>query len=325
MTLIVVSVLNYNSSNSTINCIKSLIQAEKLADGLFKLQIQVTDNGSTEADFTVLQEYFHARENIQLLRNHHNRGFSAGHNQNIAILLGDYNPDFVWVLNNDCLVDTAALPAQLNCAANSPEVAIWGATLIEHDGETIQCAGGCFYNRWVSSYRQYGNGLPLRQLKQLKSRPFDYLAGASLFFPVATLKSGLGTVNGVPEGGITGTSQWFNEELFLYFEELDLVRRLLPGKKIGWCKDARLIHFGGMSTGTFGGNRTLISEYHSNLSALKFNRMYYPRTLFLMLPLRFIAKILVYLFSWEIKLVIPMTRAYRDFFQWVFTRRDNLN
>jgi hypothetical protein len=97
-------------------------------------------------------------------------------------------------------------------------VGVWGATLLETDGQTTQCAGGCFYNSWTSSYRQYGRGMALAQIGQLKPVDYDYIAGASLFFPARTLQRGLLSVSQLPGEQCIDSKQWLNERFFLYLK-----------------------------------------------------------------------------------------------------------
>ena len=108
---------------------------------------------------------------------------------------------------------------------------------------------------------------------------------------------------------------WLNEDFFLYFEELDLAKRLQPGLEMGWCKNALIKHAGGASTGTSNNQRTVMSEYHATLSALKFTRLHYPGHLWLMAPVRFLSKCLQLLLKGEFRLLVPLTQAYRDFWR----------
>ncbi|MCW8926481.1 MAG: hypothetical protein OQJ84_09505, partial [Xanthomonadales bacterium] len=163
------------------------------------------------------------------------------------------------------------------------------------------------------SYRQYGNGRPLSQVDQLSPKDFDYIAGASLFFPASTLKSGLNQPPGSSaKKSVTG-QYWLNEEFFLYFEELDLARRLKPGLGLGWCRDALIKHVGGIGTGAQDNRRSGLAEYHSTLSALKFTHLYYPRRLWAMAPLRYLAKCLLLILTGEFRLIGVMTKAYLDY------------
>ena len=313
MSRVAVSILNYNSSRSTIACVQSLLGACVEKSGSCVLEIFVADNNSADDEQRQLQQSLAELRRVHLQLNTENRGFAAGHNGNLKTIFSQSDPDYVWILNNDCLVSEDTLASLISCAQQHPEVGIWGATLLEPDGETIQSAGGCFYNSWISSYRQYGKGTSLEQIDQLEAVEFDYIAGASLFFPLTVLQDGFRSEPFSSADDSTREQRWLNESFFLYFEELDLAKRLKPGLGMAWCKSALIKHVGGASIGTSDDRRTAKAEYHSTLSALKFTRMYYPERLWFMAPARYLSKCLQLLIKGEFRLLGPLTRAYRDF------------
>jgi len=313
MIRVAVSILNHNSAQFTIACVKSLVEAHQMERGAYFLDVFVADNASAKADQHLLLQSLVELPNVHVHMNSVNKGFAAGHNRNLSSIFNHSSPDYIWMLNSDCLVYRETLPSLIKSAVAMPEVGIWGATLLETDGETIQCAGGCFYNSWVSSYRQYGQGKNIAALDQLEYVDFDYIAGASLFLPVTTLKKGLVSARQLPTEIRTDNTQWLSESFFLYFEELDLAHRLKPGFGMAWCKNALVKHAGGASAGTIESNRSELAEYHSTLSALKFTRLYYPRRLWFMAPARYFSKCLLLATRGEFRLIGVMTRAYWDF------------
>jgi len=307
---IAVSILNFNSSENTIACVDSLLAAKKSTTIDCNLSIFVADNQSCQAQQQLLQSLSDC-PGLIVRQHERNLGFAAGHNRNIEAIYKQVLPDFIWVLNNDCVVGEGALSALLKCAKQHTDVAIWGASILDEDGETIQCAGGCFYNPWSSTYRQYGNQQPSSHLAILNNESFDYLSGASLFFPAQLLQTGFSILDSAKSA--PRSSAWFNEDFFLYFEELDLAKRLKPEYKMAWCKAAIIRHTGGASTGTGSGQRSQMAEYHSSLSALKFTRLYYPRRLWVMAPLRYLLKCFQLTMKGEFHLIKQVTRAYHDF------------
>jgi GT2 family glycosyltransferase len=316
MIRVAVSILNHSSAQSTTACVQSLLGSNPTKSLECQLQVFVADNASGEDEQRQLQQSLEGMPNVQLRCNSENMGFAAGHNRNLEVILAGMSPpDYIWLLNNDCLVDEDTLPSLINCAIQHPDVGIWGATLLEPDGQTIQCTGGCFYNSWISSYREYGRGKSLAQIDQIEPVGFDYIAGASLFFPVATLQDGLHSVHLMRTGESAVAPQWLNESFFLYFEELDLAQRLKPGLRMAWCKAALIKHVGGVSTGAHGKKRTQLAEYHSTLSALKFTRLYYPRRLWFMAIARYSSKGLLLLVKMDFRLIGMMTKAYWDFWR----------
>jgi len=310
-----VSILNYRAADLTAGCVQSLLAAQVAAGTDVQMTVHVADNGSGNAEFDHLSAALAGRPGVYLHRHDRNLGFAAGHNRNIERLLEGGSLDFVWLLNNDCLVEPGAIAALLDCARSHQAVGIWGATLLEQDGETIQCAGGCSYNAWLSSYRQHGRGQPASSRGGMNQRKFDYIAGASLFIPVPVLQDGLRPPEGSMPGDNGNHRQWLNEAFFLYFEELDLAQRLVPGLNLGWCRDALITHVGGKGTATDGSRRSARAEYHSTLSALNFTRLYYPRRLWFMAPARFLAKAVQLLFTGNIRLLGSVRSAYRDFWR----------
>lgn len=316
MIRIAVSVLNFGAAESTLRCAESVLEAAD-ASGRCSVELVVGDNGSDERDVCQLRDGLLQVPGFQLREYGENLGFSGGHNRNIEAILAGGRPDFIWLLNNDCIVEQGCLDALLDCARNHPQVGIFGATLLEPDGHTIQCAGGCFYNRWLSTYRPYGRGRPASERGGLRVTEFSYVAGASLFLPVGTLERGLSPPLRLLRAQITEGQGFLNESFFIYFEELDLAQRLKPGFSLGWCREALIIHAGGESTGAGGNRRSARAEYHSTLSALKFTRLYFPGHLWFMAPARYIAKNLQLLLTGNISLLGSVFSAYRDFWKWL--------
>ena len=82
--------LTLNKLDYTKKFIKSLFEYTK------DFELIIVDNGST--DGTV--EYLETLDNIKLIKNYENKGFSTGNNQGIAIAKGEY----IGFLNNDILL-----------------------------------------------------------------------------------------------------------------------------------------------------------------------------------------------------------------------------
>jgi len=313
VTQVAVSILNYKNAQAAIACVQSLLRASEAVSPACRVKVLVADNASGADEQFQLQQIFSDMDDVHLQLNADNLGFAAGHNRNLAMIFERYSPDYVWLLNNDSVVDEDSLTALLKSAQQQPEVGIWGVTLIEGDGETIQCAGGCFYNAWVSSYRQYGQGKHRSQLGSLKTVNYDYIAGASMFFPVTALREGLLPAPSLQPAAKAARDQWLNETFFLYFEELDLARRLHPGLKMAWCREALVIHSGGKKLNVVNKRRSAWVEYHATLSALKFTCLYHPRRLWFTIPARYLSKCVQLLIRGKVHLFGPLTRAYRDY------------
>lgn len=69
--------------------------------------------------------------------------------------LSDSSCDYIWVLNNDTLVDSAALSELVFKIDGDHKYGIRGSKLIyEHDRELLQGVGG-IYNPWFCTTKHY--------------------------------------------------------------------------------------------------------------------------------------------------------------------------
>ena len=124
----------------------------------------------------------------------------------------------------------------------------------------------------------------------------DYIYGAAMFI----------------KGEFLERLKGLNEDYFLFYEELDLAKKLRPDEKIGWCMGSNVIHKGGGSSSNK--VKKTFTAYHAALSAFRFTRHYYP----VCLPTVVIARALgLTLRSVQFKnprLALAPWRALRDLF-----------
>ena len=126
MTSVLVSILNWNASDKTEVCIRSLLPL--LQNSSLKIDIRVIDNGSNPQHVTDLHRVAKIYPCVDFLFNPENLGFTGGQNLNIQYAL-DQNYDYVWLLNNDTVVYPDALDELVSamesdaiCGASSPVI-----------------------------------------------------------------------------------------------------------------------------------------------------------------------------------------------------------
>lgn len=104
MTSVAIILVNWNGKNDTLKCLVSL---GKLKAQSSKLKIIVIDNGSTDDSVDAIHEKF---PKVDIIETGENLGFAGGNNVGIRKAL-EARADFVWLLNNDTIVDNNALEA----------------------------------------------------------------------------------------------------------------------------------------------------------------------------------------------------------------------
>ena len=117
--LVYVSVLNWNGYQETEACLASL-----LAMNYPNYKIVVVDNGSTDGSVTHLEKWAtEYPDQVTLLANKHNAGFTGGHNLaiNFALAAG---ADYVWLVNNDSTVQPAVLTALITAASAATDIGL---------------------------------------------------------------------------------------------------------------------------------------------------------------------------------------------------------
>ncbi|MBC8316401.1 MAG: glycosyltransferase family 2 protein [Desulfobulbaceae bacterium] len=311
-------VLNWNNWRDTLECLDSLTATMPCPDSII-----VCDNGSTDDSVEkILQWAVSKGEKVLringdegifsrltdkvvrliLITNSTNLGYSGGNNVGISYVLAQEQFDFVWVLNNDTLVAKDSLKELLSCVRQS-KAGIFGSTVVYHSApERIQCAGGMRYNPLTTIFRPVLGGHSLPEVLFVRDHPpIDYIYGASFFVRTEVFeKCGL-----------------FNEDFFLFYEELDFCRRArAKGYSLYWCRESIVEHKVSQSVGSAdekNKGKKVISSYHENLSTLLYTHLHHKNILPIVMVFRFLGKLAIIILRQEWYLIQPLVKAYRDF------------
>ena len=148
-------VLNYNSSECTIQCLESLV---KLINAKFK--IVVVDNFSSDSSIVQIKKWIQNKSNIffKIIENKFNYGYSKGNNIGISYALNQKDCENLWILYNDCIVYKNSLEELLTANISSNSYNIWGSKIL-YENKKIQSLG-CRINKYfMFSYHNYNSAL----------------------------------------------------------------------------------------------------------------------------------------------------------------------
>lgn len=194
-----------------------------------------------------------------------NLGFAGGNNVGLRYALARDDFDFVWLLNNDTVIEADALTHLVARMKEKPAAGICGSTLpFYHDPGTLWARGGATYNPWIMHARCLGYLEPLdgRYDGRVVERRMDYVAGASMLVSRAFLR----------DVGLMG------EEYFLFFEELDWAARAAGLYSLAYAPGSIVFHKAGASMETIRksseGRRDLVKMTMKN--AVRFTRKFHP-------------------------------------------------
>lgn len=206
---------------------------------------------------------------VYLLHTGANLGFAGGCNVGIRFAMARGDADFVWLLNNDTMVDPQALAALVTRASRPDRPGIVGSLLCYFDApDRIQSLGGGTYSPHRAMSRHIADGQLRQALTQAEleaaERDMVYVVGASMLVSRRFLDT-------------VGVMQ---EDYFLYFEEMDWAeraRRLDPTLGIAFAADSVVYHKVGASAGTQ--RRSMLSLRYLTVNRLRFVRRFYAANL----------------------------------------------
>src|SRR3990172_1401868 len=118
--LVYIVVVNWNGWEHTVRCLDSL----RLLDHPTH-RVIVVDNGSTDGSLERIRAF---DPDIELIESTKNLGFAGGSNIGIRLAL-ERGADYLWVLNNDIVVEPDTLSALVSVARSRPGIGVIGAAV----------------------------------------------------------------------------------------------------------------------------------------------------------------------------------------------------
>ncbi len=121
--LVWIVVLNYNGAQITLNCVDSVLKIDYP-----NFRVIVVDNGSTDDSVIRFKEAF-VDPRVELLVNDKNEGYAGGNNRGMAKALAA-GADYIFILNNDTIVEPGCLTPLVEAMERDPSVGIAGCPLL---------------------------------------------------------------------------------------------------------------------------------------------------------------------------------------------------
>jgi N-acetylglucosaminyl-diphospho-decaprenol L-rhamnosyltransferase len=207
-----VSIVNTNSRELLLACLGSLAGTGA--------EIVVLDNASEDGSVAAVRAQFPA---VRVIEQRHRDGFGANHNR----VIRSTGSRYVYVLNEDTTADDWTLDRITAYLDAHPRVAVLGPRLIYPDGR-LQDSAWRFPTPIVSTVGLATLGrLGVTQSRGHATREVDWVMGAALVLRRDALD----------QVGL------FDEDFFLYSEEVDLQARLrTAGWQVHYFPEATVVH-----------------------------------------------------------------------------------
>lgn len=217
-------IVSFNTEKLTHDCIASIYRS--LDGQSISYEIIVVDNVSTDGTKLMLKKKF---PNVRLLHNRENIGFGRANNQGIRAAKGE----FIFLLNSDTVVLNSSI-SKLYSFAKQHQNAFIGGKLLNAD-RSPQTSCGPFFSLPVvfASLFLKGDLLGITRWSPDRTRKVDWLSGACIVAPKRLFMNDL----------------MFDENIFMYMEEIDLLYRAkLKGYSTYFYHRALIVHLGAGSS-----------------------------------------------------------------------------
>lgn len=256
-------ILNYNSADDTMNCIRS-IEAHNTAP----VKFIVVDNGSTaEAETDRLERFFteSGRPYLRLndsstpaselsyftfLTSSQNDGYARGNNKGLNLAYGDPSIASILILNSDILFTEDLIPALLRVKEDKADCGLVTPLVLSRYGRIDHCCARkaptnwevilpfLLFRRnwfhWLSNLDRHQKLLlDHPELAEQDAFPVDIPSGACMLIDKSLFQS-IGS---------------FDLDTFLYYEENILCKKLQAAERTSYCTPVvKCTHLGATST-----------------------------------------------------------------------------
>lgn len=253
-------ILHYSNSYYTLRVLESLCRELKNID-VATNTVVINNSGiccSELEDWVEKKSDGTTNHKFHLIHTPENLGYGQGMNFGAKRLNTLSHHEYIFLLNNDVYLGDSCISALQEYISENPQTKIIGTTVLDTKSGLIQCAGGCTYYSWFGISKAYLKGKPLEAIKSKESAfrnvkaHLDYIYGAA-FLVRSDFFYSIGM---------------FNEEYFLYFEELELASQC-DKNEMGWCTDAVIYHEGG-GTAESSDKVSSFCVYHAALSCFRY-------------------------------------------------------
>lgn len=297
-----VIIVSYNVKYYLEQCLRSLF---KSVSNEISMEVYVVDNASSDGSVEHLQHHFPQTDypELHIIANSRNVGFGRANNQAVKKAKGEY----ILFLNPDTLLTEHTLADSLRFADEKKDLGGMGVMMLRDGGAFAYESRRGLPTPWTSFCKMTGLNVLfphsrifgkyyLRYLDKEKSSEIEIISGAYFLVRTSALQQ---------TGG-------FDEEFFMYGEDIDLSYRLLLNGYHNYYTPTPILHYKGESThkSTF---RYVHVFYNAMLIFFKKHFRFYWIGLSLPIKLAILLRALLALLGWQLaslrKFLLPVRKV----------------
>ncbi len=221
-----VSLISHNSRKDLERLLPSLLLALRSISS----EILLVDNNSDDDTVAFIKKNY---PQIRLRKNRLRQGYGANHNQNLAVAKGRY----IVLMNADMIVDPACFQILLEYMKQHPAIGIMTAKILNEDG-SLQ-----FLNkRYPTCLDLFIRRFFPHALQQMFKKRLDYYEMRDIGYDRIVDVPFVSGAFMLARTALIQKLKGFDERFFMYFEDVDLCRRVQRTHRTVYHPDARIIH-----------------------------------------------------------------------------------
>lgn len=226
-------VLNFRSHRDTVRCTQALL-AQTIANAM---EILVTDNRSDDESMGFIRAHLHGVPGVRIVENRGNVGYGRGNNAAARLARGEY----LLIVNPDNTLPPDAVEKMLTYLERHPDVGIVGPALVYPDGSVRPSARplptprDLLWKRMRPAAWHAAFEARRRTEEGREAIDVDWMVGACLLLKTDLYRKLAG----------------FDERFFLFFEDIDLCRRVkTAGKRVVYLPQIKVLDRKGRLSGS---------------------------------------------------------------------------
>ncbi|HIK58845.1 MAG: glycosyltransferase family 2 protein [Verrucomicrobiales bacterium] len=188
-------ILNWNGLKDTLECLESVYKLE-----YSNFEVIVVDNGSTDNPANIIRNTF---PTVVLIENQENLGYTGGNNVGMRHAMAR-DAEYVWLLNNDTVVESSSLKKLVLASEKSSDIGLVTPILYYYDKpDQLQSFGGVVV--WKENQI-----ISFKRLKDIPSTKSDNRMTICLWGTALLIKK-----------DVIDNVGYLNNDFFAYWEDAD--------------------------------------------------------------------------------------------------------
>lgn len=252
-------IVNWKNPEKTTACIERVLNSKLCPSFIYVIDNHSEDDSQRKILKTLLRNSDKEKvdDRIIWIETLENIGYAGANNIGVLEIYKNSKIDFIWIINNDVLVENNTLSSMHEHLRKNPNTGFVGTPILYEKTDKLQCYGGGTHTPYLGINRLLYKGKTVGNLPKSRRSP-DYIMGCNLL---------------TRRQVITNTG-YMDEGYFMYSEEIDWQIR---AKAQGW--KIEVIDQSSVSHGTLKErrNRSDSYYYYKNRSAIRFVKKHHGK------------------------------------------------